>query len=94
MRMVGWTMEAVPRVRRWMQSPVRAVLLLGAVATGMVLISTELYLIDLERNELRHAGEEAASIERADVLARVRALHEQAIAACSGEAIEAIARGR
>ena len=37
---------------------------------------------------------EAASIERADVLARVRALREQAIAACSVEAIEAQARGR
>ena len=36
---------------------------------------------------------EAESVARADVLAHVRALHEQAIAACSVEAIEAQARG-
>jgi len=56
--------DALTRVRRWVQSPVRAVLLLGAIAVSMVLIATEIYLLDLKRNELRHAVEEATSVSR------------------------------
>jgi len=51
-------------VRRWVRNPVRAVLLLGAVAASMVLIATETYLIDLRRHELRHAAGEGKSISR------------------------------
>ena len=46
--------ETLRRARHWVQSPVRAVLLLGAIAVGMVLIATEIYLLDLKQHELRH----------------------------------------
>ncbi len=59
------TMNAtLARVRHWVQSPVRAVLLLGAIAVGMVLFATEIYLLDLKRHELRHAVEEATSVSQ------------------------------
>ena len=58
------SIEALARVRHWVQSPVRAVLLLGTLAIGMVLISTEIYLVGLRDSELRHAAEEAGSMSR------------------------------
>lgn len=56
--------EKLAQKRHWVQSPVRAVLLLGAVAVSMVLIATTIYLVDLKRHELRHAVEEATSVSR------------------------------
>lgn len=72
MGFAGRAIEALARARRWVQSPVRAVLLLGTLAIGMVLIATEIYLLDLKRNELRHAIDEATSVSRiiADQTAR------------------------
>ncbi|MDZ4254443.1 MAG: PAS domain S-box protein, partial [Sulfuritalea sp.] len=64
MEFAARTIEALARVRRWVQSPVRAVLLLGTLALGMVLISTEIYLVGLRDSELRHAAEEAGSMSR------------------------------
>ena len=60
----GTMIATLARVRLWVQSPVRAVLLLGAIAVGMVLFATEIYLLDLRRHELRHAVEEATSVSQ------------------------------
>ncbi|MDP2366647.1 PAS domain S-box protein [Rhodoferax sp.] len=58
------TIEKLTRARHWVQSPVRAVLLLGTIAASMVLIATEIYLLDLRRHEIRHAAEEASSVSQ------------------------------
>lgn len=60
----GTMIATLARVRLWVQNPVRAVLLLGAIAVGMVLFATEIYLLDLKRHELRHAVEEATSVSQ------------------------------
>jgi PAS domain S-box-containing protein len=54
--------EAAGRLRRWIQNPVRAVLLLGTFAVALVLISTEIYLVGLRQSELRHATDEATTM--------------------------------
>lgn len=64
MASTGTMIATLARVRHWVQSPVRAVLLLGAIAVGMVLFATEIYLLDLKRHELRHAVEEATSVSQ------------------------------
>jgi len=56
--------KLLKRARQWVQTPVRAVLVLGSIAVGMVLIATEFYLLDLRGHELRHATEEANSVSR------------------------------
>ena len=58
------TIERLMAKRHWVQSPMRAVLLLGSIAVSMVLIATEIYLLDLRRHELRHAVEEATSVSQ------------------------------
>ena len=60
----GSALWKLTQARYWVQSPVRAVLLLGTVAILMLLIATEIYLIDLRRSELRHAIEEATSVSK------------------------------
>lgn len=61
---VGREMAAVARVRHWVKNPARAVLLLGAVAIGMVLVSTEIYLMHLRQRALKHAVDEASSMSQ------------------------------
>lgn len=55
---------ALAQARAWVQSPVRAVVLLGAIAVSMILIATALYLNELRGDELRHAAREATSISK------------------------------
>lgn len=74
MLIVSRFIAAVARLRRWAQTPVRAVQLLGMVAVGMVVMSTEIYLLGLKQSELRHAADEATSMSRVISAQTARAL--------------------